>query len=56
VVARGQYRLTQQPGGTPLNFDPPAIGLIPPELQQGVGKGWEDMPGQIRTVAEKMVP
>jgi len=29
------------------------MGLIPPELQQNVSKGWGEMLDQIRTAAEK---
>ncbi len=54
VASHIQYRLTEQPGGTLLKLTHQAMGLIPPELQQDVSKGWEDMLNHIRTAAEKM--
>jgi uncharacterized protein YndB with AHSA1/START domain len=53
VASHIQYRLTEQPGGTLLKLTHQAIGLIPPELQQDVSKGWGEMLGHIRAAAEK---
>jgi uncharacterized protein YndB with AHSA1/START domain len=53
VASHIQYRLTEQAGGTLLNFTHQAIGLIPPELQQGVTKGWGEMLEHIRDAAEQ---
>jgi uncharacterized protein YndB with AHSA1/START domain len=53
AISHVQYRLTEQPGGTLLKFTHQAMGLIPPELQQNVSKGWGEMLDQIRTAAEK---
>jgi uncharacterized protein YndB with AHSA1/START domain len=53
VASHIQYRLTEQPNGTLLKFTHHAIGLIPPELQQDVTKGWSEMLEHIRTAAEK---
>src|SRR5260370_27325910 len=53
VASHIQYRLTEQPGGTLLKFTHQAFGLIPPELQQDVSKGWGEMLEHIRTAAEK---
>jgi uncharacterized protein YndB with AHSA1/START domain len=53
VASHIQYRLVEQPDGTLLKFTHQAIGLIPPELQQNVTKGWGEMLEHIRTAAEK---
>jgi uncharacterized protein YndB with AHSA1/START domain len=53
AISHIQYRLTEQPGGTLLKFTHQAIGLIPPELQQNVDKGWGKLLEEIRSVAEK---
>jgi uncharacterized protein YndB with AHSA1/START domain len=53
VASHIQYRLTEQPTGTLLKFTHQAIGLIPPELQADVTKGWGEMLEHIRTAAEQ---
>jgi uncharacterized protein YndB with AHSA1/START domain len=53
AISHIQYRVTEQAGGTLLKFTHQAIGLIPPELQGNVSKGWGEMLEQIRTAAEK---
>ena len=53
AVSHVQYRLTEQAGGTLLKFTHQAMGLIPPELEQDVSKGWGEILGQIRAAAEK---
>jgi uncharacterized protein YndB with AHSA1/START domain len=53
AISHIQYRLTEQADGTMLKFTHQAIGLIPPNLQNDVSKGWEEMLNQIRVVAEK---
>ena len=53
VASHIQYRLTEEPGGTLLKLTHQALGLIPPELQENVSKGWEDMLNHIRRAAEK---
>ena len=53
AISHIQYRLTEQPGGTLLKFTHQALGLIEPELEQNVSKGWEEMLGHIRMAAEK---
>ncbi len=53
AISHIQYRLTEQPGGTLLKFTHQAIGLIPPEMQQSVSKGWGQMLDEIRAAAEK---
>jgi uncharacterized protein YndB with AHSA1/START domain len=53
AISHVQYRLTEQAGGTLLKFTHQAMGLIPPELQQDVSKGWGQMLDLIRAAAEK---
>jgi uncharacterized protein YndB with AHSA1/START domain len=53
AISHIQYRLTEQAGGTLLKFTHQAIGLIEPNLQENVSKGWGEMLGHIRTAAEK---
>ena len=53
VASHIQYRLTEQAGGILLKLTHQAIGLIPPELQENVTKGWGEMLEHIRTAAEK---
>ena len=53
VASHIQYRLTEQPGGILLKLTHRAMGLIEPELQQNVSKGWREMLEQIRMAAEK---
>jgi hypothetical protein len=53
AISHIQYRLIEQPGGTLLKFTHRAIGLIEPEVEQGVNKGWGETLEQIRTAAEK---
>jgi uncharacterized protein YndB with AHSA1/START domain len=53
AISHIQYRLTEQPGGTLLKFTHRALGLIDPELEMNVSKGWGEMLDQIRIAAEK---
>jgi len=53
VASHIQYRLTEQAGGTLLKLTHQAMGLIPPDLEQGVTKGWGELVDQIRAAAEK---
>ena len=53
VASHIQYRLIEQPGGILLKLTHQAMGLIPPELQQDVSKGWGEMLEHIRMSAEK---
>jgi uncharacterized protein YndB with AHSA1/START domain len=53
AISHIQYRLTEQEGGTLLKFTHQAIGLIEPNLQENVSKGWGQMLDLIRTAAEK---
>jgi len=53
VASHIQYRLTEQPGGTLLKLTHQAMGLIPPDLEIDVTKGWGEMLDHIRAAAEK---
>jgi uncharacterized protein YndB with AHSA1/START domain len=49
-----QYRLTAEGDGTRLKLTHRAFGQIPPEVQEGVHKGWEFRIQQIREIAERL--
>ena len=53
AISHIQYRLTEKTDGTLLKFTHQAMGLIPPDLQQNVSKGWGEMLDLIRAAAEK---
>jgi hypothetical protein len=48
-----QYRLTPQGNGTKLSLIHRAMGLIPQEHREGVGRGWEHGLNRIRQLAER---
>ncbi len=48
-----QYRLTEQAGGTLLKLTHQAMGLIPPDMEIGLNKGWAELLEQIQIAAEK---
>jgi len=48
-----QYRFTAQGSGTHLAFVHRGIGLISPELREGMTKGWGHWMERIRTHAER---
>src|SRR5438132_10437664 len=48
AVSHLQYRLTEQAGGTLLQFTHTAIGLISREHQEGVMQGWKQTLDSIR--------
>ena len=47
-----QYRLTAEGNGTRLQFVHKAMGLLPPELRDGMPEGWEHGLKRIKQVAE----
>ncbi|MDQ2774574.1 MAG: SRPBCC domain-containing protein [Acidobacteriota bacterium] len=56
VTSHVLYRLTPEAGGTRMKFSHRAVGLIPPEFQDGamnVNKGWSSFMTRIREIAEK---
>jgi uncharacterized protein YndB with AHSA1/START domain len=40
VVSNVQYRLKEADGGTLITFRHSALGFIPDEMRQGLGRGW----------------
>ena len=52
VASHIQYRLSEEGGGTRLSLLHRAVGLILPEHQDGVQKGWGEMLQSVRTAAE----
>ena len=52
VTSNIQYRLTEVDGGTLIVFHHLAIGLIPDEYRQGVGRGWKHILERTRREAE----
>jgi uncharacterized protein YndB with AHSA1/START domain len=52
VASHVQYRLTEESGGTRLTLTHQALGLITPEHQTGVHKGWAEIVAAIKTAAE----
>lgn len=51
-----QYRLSEEPGGTLIQFHHTALGLILDDHRQGVVKGWGHILDQIRARAEARRP
>ena len=52
VTSNIQYRLKEVDGGTLIVFHHLAIGLIPDEYRQGVGRGWTHILERTRREAE----
>ena len=52
VTSNIQYRLKEVDGGTLIVFHHLAIGLIPDEYRQGVGRGWKHILDRTRREAE----
>jgi hypothetical protein len=52
VVSNVQYRLSEVDGGTLIQFQHAALGLIQDDHRAGVGKGWTHMNESARQRAE----
>jgi hypothetical protein len=52
VASNVQYRLSEEQGGTLIQFHHTALGLITDDHRQGVVKGWTHILAGIRTRAE----
>ena len=52
AVSNLQYRLSEEDGGTLIRFHHIALGVIPEEHKQGMGKGWANMHDRARARAE----
>ena len=53
VVSNVQYRLTAVEGGTVITFRHSALGFIPDDFRQGMGRGWTALNQRVRTRAER---
>jgi uncharacterized protein YndB with AHSA1/START domain len=52
AVSNLQYRLGKVDGGTLIKFHHIALGLVPEEHREGMGKGWKHIHEQVRQRAE----
>jgi uncharacterized protein YndB with AHSA1/START domain len=52
AVSNLQYRLSKVDGGTLIKFHHIALGLVPEEHREGMGKGWKHIHEQVRQRAE----
>ena len=52
AVSNLQYRLSEKDGGTVIKFHHIALGVIPDEHKQGMGKGWKHIHNRVRERAE----
>src|ERR1700730_16402877 len=52
AVSNLQYRLSKKDGGTLIKFHHIALGLIPDEHREGMGKGWKHIHEKVRQRAE----
>ena len=53
VVSNIQYRLTEVEGGTLITFRHSALGFVPDDFRQGMGRGWTALNERVRTRAER---
>ena len=53
VVSNIQYRLTEVEGGTLITFRHSALGFVPDDARQGMGRGWTALNERVRTRAER---
>ena len=53
VVSNVQYRLTEVEGGTVITFRHSALGFIPDDFRQGMGRGWTALLERVRTRMER---
>jgi hypothetical protein len=53
AVSNLQYRLSEKDGGTLIKFHHIALGVIPEEHKQGMGKGWKHIHERVRERAER---
>jgi hypothetical protein len=49
-----QYRLTADGDGTRLQFTHRGFAQVPPEVREGMNKGWDFRLQQIREIAERL--
>ena len=56
VVSNLQYRLSEEAGGTLIQFHHICFGFIQDEHRANVGKGWSHMNSRLRALAEAKWP
>jgi hypothetical protein len=52
VVSHVQYRLKELDGGTLIAFRHSALGFVPDDLREGLGRGWTHLLERVRQQAE----
>lgn len=52
VISNVQYRLKEVEGGTLLTFRHSALGFVPDDVRDGLGRGWTPLHERIRKQAE----
>jgi uncharacterized protein YndB with AHSA1/START domain len=53
VVSNVQYRLKEVDGGTLIAFRHSALGFVPDDFREGLGRGWTDLLERARKHAER---
>ena len=53
VVSNVQYRLTAVDGGTLITFRHSALGFVPDDYRQGIGRGWTALLERVRARVER---
>jgi hypothetical protein len=53
VMSNIQYRLTPVDGGTLIAFRHSALGFVPDEVRQNLGKGWHALHARVQRLAEQ---
>jgi uncharacterized protein YndB with AHSA1/START domain len=54
VMSNVQYRLSEEAGGTLIKFHHLALGMIPADHREGLGKGWAYIAARLKERAEKL--
>jgi len=53
VLSHVLYRLSAEGGGTRLRLSHKAMGLLPPEMSDGMRVGWDNTISQVRSDSER---
>ena len=53
VISNIQYRLTEVEGGTLITFRHSALGFVPDNFRQGMGRGWTAILERVRAQVER---
>jgi len=53
VISNIQYRLTEVEGGTLVTFRHSALGFVPDNFRQGMGRGWTAILERVRAQVER---